>query len=284
MPDTPLPPAAYGSGEQSPLEYAPESTTLLQSARIMVRVVWALILREMLTRFGRHNIGFLWLFVEPMLFTLGVTTLWAVTGMAHGSTLPITSFALTGYSTVLLWRNMPNRAVMAISSNLPLLYHRNVRPMDIFISRLILEAMGATMSFYLLSIIFVALGWMDFPEDILELAGAWLLTAWFGMGLALLLGALAERSEIVEKLWHPAAYLIFPLSGAAFVVDAMPEAFQKAILWVPMVHCSEMVREAYFGSQFIAHYDVSYLVSVNLLLTLFGLALERKLSREVQAE
>ena len=40
--------------------------SLLQSWKIQRRVVWALTLREILTRYGRHNIGFLWLFAEPM--------------------------------------------------------------------------------------------------------------------------------------------------------------------------------------------------------------------------
>ena len=64
-------------------------------------------MREVITRYGRHNIGFLWLFVEPMMFTLGVTALWSLAGMHHSSTLPIVAFAVTGYSSVLLWRNMP---------------------------------------------------------------------------------------------------------------------------------------------------------------------------------
>ena len=52
----------------------------------------------MLTRFGRHNIGFLWLFAEPMLFTLGVTALWTAAKSVHGSDMPIVAFAITGYS------------------------------------------------------------------------------------------------------------------------------------------------------------------------------------------
>jgi ABC-type polysaccharide/polyol phosphate export permease len=259
----------------------PTPPTLARSFTIQMRVIWALMLREILTRYGRHNIGFLWLFVEPMLFTLGVTALWYFAGMNHGSALPITSFALTGYSTVLVWRNMPSRAVMAVTSNLPLMYHRNVRAIDIFASRLALEAAGATMSFFLLSLLFIAVDWMEPPENMLELVGAWLMTAWFGSALGLFLGACAERSEIIEKLWHPAAYLLFPLSGAAFQVDAMPEQFQHFVLFLPMVHCTEMVREAYFGSKVVAHYDLTYLAAINLVPSMLGLAVERKVSRSV---
>ena len=258
----------------------PTNGSLGRSFRIQVQVVWALILREILTRYGRHNIGFLWLFVEPMLFTLGVTALWTVAGLRHGSNLPITAFALTGYSTVLLWRNMPSRCVGAVSPNSALMYHRNVRVIDIFLSRVALEAIGATMSFVALSILFVFLGWMDPPEDALQVLQAWLLTAWFGGSLAILLGSLSERSEIVDKLWHPAAYLLFPLSGAAYLVDALPKAAQDAVLWLPMVHGTEMVRDGYFGSKIVAHYDTFYLITVNMVLTLFALALERIVSGE----
>src|SRR5687768_17132883 len=73
------------------------------------RVIGALLLRELLTRYGRNNIGFLWLFVEPMIFTLIITALWSATRTIHGSSIPIVAFAVTGYSSLLLWRNMPGR-------------------------------------------------------------------------------------------------------------------------------------------------------------------------------
>lgn len=258
--------------------------SLRQSWAIQRRVLWALVLREMLTRFGRHNIGFLWLFLEPMLFTLGVTALWTATKSVHGSNLPIVAFAVTGYSSVLLWRNMPGRCIQAVTVNLALLYHRNVRPIDIYLSRVILEATGATISFIFLVLFFSFIGWLELPEDVLQIAGAWCMLAWFGASLALLLGAMSESSELVEKLWHPSAYLLFPLSGAAFLVDALPVGAQKVVLLLPMVHGVECLREGYFGSQMVAHYDLWYMALFNTMLTLFGLAQIRKVSRIVVPE
>ena len=112
----------------------PSLQSLTRSWAIQRRVISALVLREMLTRYGRHNIGFLWLFAEPMLFTVGVTFLWTATELMHGSDLPIVAFAITGYSSVLLWRNMPTRCIGALTPNLSLLYHRNVRPIDIYVA------------------------------------------------------------------------------------------------------------------------------------------------------
>jgi ABC-type polysaccharide/polyol phosphate export permease len=260
------------------------STPLNESWKIQRRVIWALLLREILTRYGRHNIGFLWMFVEPMLFTLGVTAIWTATKSLHGSNLPIVAFAVTGYSSVLLWRNMPARCIRSLEPNYGLLYHRNVRPLDIFLARLILEAAGAGMSFVFLTLFFHFIGWLEFPENILQVLGGWLLIGWFGMSIALFLGALSESSELVEKLWHPAAYLLFPLSGATFLVNALPTEWQQYILLLPMVDGIEYLREGYFGSQIVAHYNLDYTITFNMVMTLFGLAETRKASMTVVPE
>ncbi|MGE8142648.1 ABC transporter permease [Novosphingobium sp. NPDC080210] len=258
-----------------------ENPSLLDSLRVETRVLGALFLREALTRYGRHNIGFLWLFVEPMVFTLGVTALWTATKTAHGSDLPIVAFALTGYSSVLLWRNMPGRCIGALWNNLSLLYHRNIRVIDIYLARLMLEFGGATISFTVLSLVFMSIGWLEPPQDVLEIVAGWLIIAWFGGALAILVGALSHESELIDKIWHPASYLIFPLSGSAFMVDALPKAAQEIVLWIPMVHGVEIVREGYFGTRARAHYDLDYVLPFCLILTFLALLQVRKVSRRV---
>lgn len=262
----------------------PAPDTLLNSWRIQKRVLGALLMREILTRYGRHNIGFLWLFAEPMLFTLGVTALWSIAKADQVSSLPIVAFAITGYSSVLLWRNMPSRCVAAIEANLALLHHRNVRLLDVFLSRILLELVGTTMSFVGLVLLFWSIGWLDLPEDVLLIAGAWMLLTWFGASLAILLGALSWSSELVDKIWHPTQYLLFPLSGAAFMVDSLPYVAQKAVLLLPMVHGVEMLREGYFGSNVHSHFDVGYMAACNAALTIAGLLRLRAISSEVRPE
>jgi ABC-type polysaccharide/polyol phosphate export permease len=259
------------SGEQS----------LARSWEIQRRVIGALLMREILTRFGRHNIGFLWLFVEPMLFTLGVTALWTFARASHGSSLPIVAFALTGYSGVLLWRGMPGRCISAIEPNLSLLYHRHVKIIDIYFARLALEAMGATISFVALSILFISIEWVEPPQDILKVFAGWTMLAWFGGSLAIFLGSFAYDNELVDKIWHPTAYLMFPLSGAAFLVDALPHAAQNFVLYIPMVHGVELIREGYFGSAIRAHYDMAYMGGFSAVLTLIGLLRVRALGSRV---
>lgn len=260
------------------------TASLLRSFAIQRRVIWALLMREVLTRYGRHNIGFMWLFVEPMLFTLGVTALWTATKAIHGSDLPIVAFAITGYSSVLLWRNMPSRCIDAVEPNRSLLFHRNVRVIDLFISRLLLEGAGATISFIVLSLIFIGLGQMAPPEDILQVLAGWLMLAWFGFSLAMFLGAASERSETILKLWHPASYLLFPLSGAGFLLSAMPIAAREILMYLPMINGLEYMREGFFGSRIEAIYDLEYMALCNAILSILGLAQIRILADSVIPE
>jgi ABC-type polysaccharide/polyol phosphate export permease len=240
------------------------------------RVVSALVLREMITRYGRHNIGFLWVFVEPMLFTLFITALWSWTKTIHGSSIPIVAFALTGYSSLLMWRNMPGRCAGALKSNLTLLYHRQVTIMDVYVARLLLEFMAISTSFVALGIVFSAVQWMPAPENVIQVLGGWLLLAWFGMALSLTVSGLAEKSSIVTKIWPPLAYLMMPISGVAFIVDALPPSMQKIAVYVPQLNALEYLREGWFGSGMRAHYDIGYVAVFNLFLTFAGVNLIRQ--------
>jgi capsular polysaccharide transport system permease protein len=256
--------------------------SLMRSFALQRRVLHALMMREVITRFGRENLGVLWLVLEPMIFTLGVTTLWTAAGLHHASPIPIVAFAVTGYSSVLMWRNSANRVSAAIVQNKALLYHRNVQIVDVLLTRAVLEVGGATGSFITLSLIFIYLGWMPVPVDFLEVIFGWVLLAWFGTSLALLIGAATAFSEIVERLWHPTAYLLFPMSGAAFMVDWLPARMQKVVLLLPMVHGTEMLRAGYFGDVVKTHFNAGYIATWCLVMSLAGLYLVRVAARRLE--
>ena len=254
----------------------------MQSFAVQQRVVSALLKREMLTRYGRNNIGFLWLFAEPMLFTLVMVAIWSV--RKAGYFIPVVEFAVTGYPIAMIWRNSVNRGMNAISPNNALLYHRNVKVLDIFASRIILEIVGSIASFAFLVLGFVFIGWMPLPEDLIKVIGGILLTAWLGLGMAMVLGALAERYELLSKFWSPVSFFLFISSGVFFIVDGLPPIAQEYVLMLPMVHGIELVRDGYFGSLFNAHYDVAYLTFSCMFLTLAGLALVAQAGKKVQMQ
>lgn len=255
-----------------------------QALPVQYRVVRALLLREIVTRYGRHNLGSLWMFIEPMLLTLGVTVLWHYTFTGHDGALSVTAFAVTGYSCVQLWRTTTGRCLHALQPNLSLLYHRDVGVLQIFAARILLELVGASAAFALMVILFSAFELMPPPRELLPMLLGWGMLAWFGAGLALCLGAGSAMSEMVDRVWHPVSYLLFPLSGAMFLVDWLPSQVQALALWVPMINAIELVRAGYYGDAVHAHYTLAWPLAVNLCLTLFGLHLCRLAEARVENE
>lgn len=255
-----------------------------ESLMIQKRVIWALCMREVLTRYGRRNIGFLWLFVEPMLFTLIIAMVIIFIRHRHFGLLSPFAFAVTGYATVMLWRNMPSRCLHALESNASLLYHRHVKIMDIYFARILLEGAGATVALFFLIIFFSVFGVMSLPVDPLQVCVGWFMLAWFGFSLALFIGPVSERSKFVEIMWKPLSYILFPFSGAMFLVDMMPPQAREAILWFPMVHGVEYLREGYFGPVIKFHYDLRYMALFNLGLMVLGFSNLRHVSRQSHPE
>lgn len=261
-----------------------QASRALASLHVQCRVIKALIAREILTRYGRNNIGFAWVFVEPMLFTLAITWLWSLTKIGTTPGLSVPAFAVTGYSAVLIWRNAASRCTKAVQTNWALLFHRNVTPLDIFLARSLIEVAAASISLMVMAAIFIAIGWMELPADPFRVVWAWCLLSVFAVVFGTLVGAASELSDTFERLWHVMAYLLFPISGAMFLVHWLPESAQSVVLWLPMVHGVEMLRGGWFGPVIKTYDSAPYLITSSLVLAVLALALVRLAGRRVEPQ
>lgn len=240
--------------------------------KIQGRVLGALIMREMLIRYGRENIGFLWLALEPMILTTGVMIMWTVLNHeAHG--LTVAAFVLSGYMPLTLWRHISGHAVSCLRQNMPLMYHRQIRFADALIARALLEIAGTTAALIVVYTVARLAGIIPPFQDLGLLLTGWLFMAWFSFGVGLIFAASSERFEFVEKFIPPFQYLTLPICGMFFMVAWLPSGAQKLALYVPTVHCFELFRAGVFGDTVQTFYDVSYLLKCCLFTTAVGLFL-----------
>ena len=259
-------------------------TSLLKSLRVQTRVIGALMIRDAMARFGHENIGFFWVVVEPMLFTLGVMVMWTVSGAEHTGEIGIPAFALTGYSTITLWRHIVGQATLAMRLNVGLTYHANVKMLDILVARTLLEVVSVFAAFILTYIPFALLGYIPWFRDPLVLMGGWLLTAWFAASFGLIIAALASLNEIVERVMQPMMYITIPALGVFYMVSWMPPLAQKVLMWSPMVNGSEMFRSGLFPANIETHWDAGYMAIVSLILTAIGLYLVKVAQKQLRME
>lgn len=270
------------SVEQTGPRWHQEESSFREGLAIQRRVIWALVLRETVTRYGRENLGMLWFFVEPLLFIVGIAILWSYIELRSIPTGTVAAFAVVSYPTVLLWRNTTSRVIKAIEVNRALLHHRPIRPQDFFYSRILLEFASATGAFLVIFILFVALGISHFPANLFDMVMGWLMVAWFAFGFVLTMGALSESSEVVEKISHVILYFMLPVSGAFFPAYIVPEPMRNYLLLFPLVDCVEFFRYGYYGDSFPSYYHLGYTIVCNLALTLFGLAMMTYAIRKVE--
>ncbi len=249
---------------------------LIDCARQQVRVIGALIVREMHTRFGRHRFGYLWLFFEPLLLGAMIAL---IHGFRGGDSVRNTfEFFSIGYIMFFAFRGMINRASSTITANRGLLYHRQVTLPDLFYARHIIEAVACTGVMAIFTIAGIALGGEP-PDSIVKMLCALGLMVLLAQGIALVVGALTSEWEALDRLVHAMSYLMLPFSGLFFMVEWLPEWMQAIMLWVPTVHIFELLRDGQFGDRFRATYDLTYVaywILVPHLLGLVGLRLARQ--------
>ncbi len=254
---------------------------LLRLFRVQERVIGALVLRELHTRYGRENIGFLWVVGEPILFCAGVAVMWTAIRPAHEHGLPMTAFVITGYVPLTMWRHCMFRAVKAFESNGSLLFHRQVTPLDIILARVVLEIVGSLIAGIIVMLGAMTLGFMSPPKDYGLLYLGLGFQMLFCLASALLVAALSEMSDLVEKSVQVFAYLAIPFSGAFTMADWLPAKFRWFLLWSPSVNNVEMIRGGQFGHAVHTHFNVPYDLSISLALILLGLFLTLGIRRHI---
>ena len=248
------------------------------------RIVTALMLRELITRYGRKGLGFAWLIGEPLLFCLGVIALWSVARPAYEHGIRMGPFVMTGYMCLLLLRHQINLSLSALQANVGLLHHRNIAVLHLYIARNVLEFLGTTAAFAVVYAVLMALGQVSLPADWLTLYGGWLLLAFMSSGLALIFAALAIRFDVMERIVPLFTYILIPISGVFFMVAWVPAAYRDAFLLVPLPHAVEMVRAGVFGEFVETHFDPLYALGWATVFNVIGLLLLGGARERIDAE
>ena len=260
-------------------------TRFAEAAQLQVIVISALMMRELHTRYGRENLGFLWMVMEPMLFCLGVILIWSVAQgrYTHGS-LSVTGFVMTGYLPLTLWRHITNRAVHCFRANATLLYHRQVRMLDLLTARVILEIYGTAIAYLVMGFVFWSLDLYEWPRDWGLFYLGWFFFVVFSAAMGLIIGSLTEMYEWTEKLVGPLMYFLLPICGCFFLVDWLPSEVQHYALYVPTVNAYELIRGGQFGPGVRIHYDLGLATSTCFALFALGLLLCRNVHKHLVIE
>ncbi len=247
-------------------------------------VIFAIFIREMISRFSTYTFGNIWLLLEPLLMMTLFILLFGARGAGAYGFAPPPVFIFSAFITFrLLWGYTMRQMVSARGGARGMLEFRQVRLFDVFLARSIIEA-----GLFILVGFILAMGlvWFDYdpwPDNLLRVLGLctilWLLATSFGM-LACMIGSVARE---VEKLISMMTMPLLFVSAVIFPMSIVPKKFWPYLTWNPLMHAMELIREAWFDRYDSPVADFPYLVSWMLILMALAMATYRLTWRRVVA-
>lgn len=246
-----------------------------------LRAVFALILREMATTYGRSSLGFLWTILEPV---LGIAFLSIIFSLAFrspsiGSNFPL--FYATGILPFLVYRDLSTKVATSLRFSKQLLFYPAITFWDALVARLVLNFLVHIIIFYVvISGIFLAFDvktTIHYPPILF----AMLLAAFLGFGLGVLNCFLFSVFPSWERFWGVLNRPMFILSCVLFTFETVPEPYRSTLWYNPVVHIVGLMRSGFYPS-----YDANYASPLYVCLFAFvslnvGLVLLARYHRDI---
>lgn len=245
------------------------------------RVIFALILREMSTRFGRAWAGYLWALAEPAGFIalLGILFSQIAHTPPHGESFAL--FYATGFLGFSIYHETSRVTSRAVEANRPLLTYPAVTPLDLVLARFLLQVLTSlVVSTVILTTIVSATGEEVRPDPI-PLALALGLGSLLGLGIGMLNTVLFAWSRSFDLAFVLASRPLFLISGVFFSYHSMPEEVQGWLWWNPILHIVGLIREGLYPAYDGGHLNPAYVLTAALALILAGLTASRMAGRRL---
>lgn len=241
-----------------------------------LRVLFALILRDMNAKFGRSVGGYLWAVAEP----LGGIVLLAVAFSLALRMPPIgTSFFFfyaTGMIPFTLYGNVAASAANAVRSNRGLLSYSVVTPLDAVLAGALLELMTMSVVAALLFTGIVIVDDVVVNFEPVRVVRSFAMAAMLGLGVGTLNCVLFGFFPTWRNIWGVLNRPLFLISGVFFTFNSAPPAFQKVLWYNPLSQVIGEMRAGFYGAYRADYVSELYVFGIGLSLFVIGAYLLRR--------
>lgn len=244
------------------------------SLAIFLNSLTAFILREFKNRFGLTRLGYLWALFDPAASCAVFVLLHAIL-RGHAESIygqnPMLFFVL-GIVPFFMFNDVTVAQTGAIEASKGLFNYRQIRPIDILLAKSIIEFGLLAL---VLALFFAACWLLDLPIEVENAALLLLaLLSLFALGFAA--GLCFEVYGTLFKELRRAFALgrrgMFFLSGTFYTIEMVPEPYRPYLLWNPVLHLIEIVRDATYVGYRSPGGDWYYVIGSLLVLLFLGLA------------
>lgn len=262
FPPASVPPGPASSSRQVPLQ--------------RLRVLFALMVRDMSATFGRSVGGYVWAIAEP----LGGIILLAVAFSLALRTPPIgTSFLFfyaTGIIPFSLYSSIARDVANAVHSNRGLLTYPVVTPLDAVFATFLLNLLTMSVVAVVLFGGIILVDGVAVNFEPVRVVRAFAMGAVLGLGVGALNCVLFGFFPTWKNIWTVLNRPLFIVSGVFFTFDAAPPAFQEVLWYNPIAHVIGEMRAGFYGGYRADYVSYPYVFGIGLTLFVIGAWLLRR--------
>ena len=255
----------------------PAASVPLQSGR----TIFALMLREMGTTYGRSPGGYVWALLEPigMIAILSLAFSLIVRAPSLGTSFIL--FYATGFLPFMIYSNQASKIVAAISFSRALLSYPSVTWLDAVLARFLLTFLtGASVVCILLTGILKITG-SRVILDVVAIITALGLAALIGLGIGMINCILNGFFPVWKSLWGIISRPLFIASGVLFIIEDMPVTVQKILWWNPLIHVTGLMRTGVYSTYHGSYISLPYTLGFALVLIASGLLFLRAYNKSL---
>lgn len=245
------------------------------------RVILALILREMSTRYGRSPGGYVWAVLEPLgailVMALGFSILLRAPSLGNSFIL----FYASGFLPFILFQNVQLSVTRSLLFSKPLLQYPAVTWVDAIVARFLLNLLTSLMVAYLL--IYGILLFADTRAviSIGPMLEAFALAALFALGVGVMNCLLIGLFRVWESIWSIFTRPLFLVSGVFFLYEDMPRWIQDILWYNPLLHITAIMRTGIYPTYNPEYVSVVFVLVTSLTPLLLGLILLSRYHRDI---
>lgn len=246
------------------------------SLQIQKSVIFALVLREARARIGDSRIGAVWMLLEPICHLLIFSILFTLIRGRTVAGIDFPVFVLVGMAPFLLYRNTALRLMDSPKENRALFAYKQIKPLDTFIARVLVESCIAATVY---SILVFGFAWYGFDMSI-KAPIEWLLTIILGLlfsfGLGMLLALIAHAIPGSKVFIRMMFFPLYFISGVLIPAAYLPHDMLPLLLLNPFLHLVELIRGEIFPYYMpVDGISIQYVVACTVVLLFVSLGTYR---------
>lgn len=245
------------------------------------RTIFALMVREMATTYGRSPGGYVWMVLGP---ALGIALISYLSGFVMRQPMLGTNFPYfyaSGIMVFTAYNDIQSKTMGALRYSRSLLAYPAVTYVDAIVARVAL----ASVTHAVVSIlVFAGIIWFYALPVILRpgyLVGAFALAVLLGLGIGTLNCVLMSFLPVWERIWGVLMRPMFFISAIFFTFESLSSQVQAVLWFNPVVHLVGLMRAGLFPTYDANYVSVAYVAGIGLVSLGFGMIFLNRYHREI---